>query len=127
MTRLRRALGSLVVLGLLFQAATMTLAAAGVLHDDHDGAGVVCTCAHASDHGHGSCPMHRTDNVAGKCRIQGTQSDTGTALLSLLSVVAVPAESRTSLAAPSVTTAARTAAWRPVNPVFSPDSPPPRG
>ena len=132
MTRLRRVLGSLVMAGLLFQAATVALAAAESLHDTNSPS-TVCTCPHGpgdghgpAGSGHGMCPMHRTDTGVAKCRIQGTQPDTSAVLLSLLSVVAVPAESDVTLAAPPVSATVCATLSHPIDPVFSPDSPPPR-
>jgi hypothetical protein len=52
---------------------------------------IVCTCAHGADHG--TCPMHRTRPDSSKCRLQGTQNDLGTVVVSVLGPVALPATS----------------------------------
>jgi hypothetical protein len=48
----------------------------------------VCTCAHGADHG--SCPMHRTRTDSARCRLQATQDDLSTALMSVLGVLMLP-------------------------------------
>jgi hypothetical protein len=52
---------------------------------------IVCTCAHGGDHG--SCPMHGTPKDSTRCRLQGTQDDLATALMSVLGPLMLPATS----------------------------------
>jgi hypothetical protein len=69
---------------LLAMTGTAIIAFASGSHSD-----IVCTCAHGADHG--SCPMHRTPTDAAECRLQGTQDDLATALMSVLGPLALPA------------------------------------
>ena len=52
---------------------------------------IVCTCADGADHD--SCPMHGTPKDSTRCRLQGTQHDLGTALMSVLGPLVLPTTS----------------------------------
>jgi hypothetical protein len=125
MTRLRRALGPLVVAGLLLQSASLTLAAADLLGGGHmPGSATTCACPHGV--AEGPCPMHGSNRDADRCRIRSTQSDTGALLLSLLSSAAVPPSSVVAIAEAPASGVVTSALSRPIDHVFSPASPPPR-
>ena len=65
--------------------AIVAFASGGSLSD------IICTCGHEADHG--SCPMHGTPKDSTRCRLQGTQDDLGTALMSVLGPLMLPATS----------------------------------
>jgi hypothetical protein len=52
---------------------------------------IVCTCVHGADHG--LCPMHGTPSDSSRCRLQSTQDDLSTAMLSVLGPLMLPATS----------------------------------
>ena len=125
MSKIRRILGPVAVTWLLLHVSvasglTTVLLAAGASESD-----LVCTCGHGADHG--LCPMHHKPAGDARCRMQGTQSELGTVLISLLGPITPPFS-----AGDIVTVDSRAlpkgydTAW-PVDWTAPPDAPPPRG
>ena len=90
MSKLRRLLVPLTAawlsLHVVVTGTTIAVLAAGGATSD-----VVCTCEHGGDHD--SCPMHGTRKDSTRCRLQGTQDDLGSALMSVLGPLVLPATS----------------------------------
>jgi hypothetical protein len=85
---------------------------------------IVCTCVHGADHG--ACPMHRTPADSTRCRLQGTQHNPSTVLMSVLGPLVLPTTSNVAiLGAPSRGPIAEMSS-SPVDRVIPPDPPPPR-
>lgn len=70
-------------LHLLATSGTVILAFTSGLSSD-----IVCTCLHGADHG--DCPMHGTSRDSTRCKLQRTQNDLGTALISVLGPLVLP-------------------------------------
>ena len=86
---------------------------------------IICTCAHGGDHR--SCPMHHKPADSARCRMQGTQSDLATALLSMFGPVTLPVATVEVVALISAPIPKGYAATPPLDWTAPPDAPPPRG
>ncbi len=122
-------LGPLVVGGLLLQAAIVGAVAGDAwLNGGTPAQTLICTCAHVADHT--ECPMHhgspKSTGAAERCRMRGTQDDTGTALMSLLASLAMPTVSTAAIAPPSDARVIAFVTPHLIDPPFSSDAPPPR-
>jgi len=99
-------------------AAVVAFTAGGSVSD------IVCTCTHGADHA--ACPMHGTPKDSTRCRLQSTQDDLGTALMSVLGPLMLPAASHVvTVDAPSFRTIGFGSPF-PSNWIVPPDPPPPR-
>src|SRR5258708_39241361 len=124
MARFRRVLGPLVGSWLLCQIATLTIVPVTLAWSS---AGeLACTCSHGG--ADGMCPMHHQKTPVGstQCALRNADGATGSALLPLLSPVALlpPA---TLLTDPVLADAVLISGFRTVRDlILPPDAPPPR-
>jgi hypothetical protein len=122
MARFRRLLGPLAGAWLLCQIATLTVAPALAWGSASE---LACTCAHGAN---GLCPMHhrKTPEGSTQCQLRNAADATGSALVPLLSPVAL-IPSGTKLTAPVLADAALIGGFRTVRDIIlPPDAPPPR-
>ncbi len=129
MSRIRRVLGPLVFAGLLLQAAIVGGVVGDVWMDGGPPAEtLLCTCAHLGEHR--ECPMHhgspKSTSDTARCRMRGTQPPSGDALMSLLASLAMPIVSVAAIAPAPDAGVTPFVTSHPIDPVFSPDAPPPR-
>jgi hypothetical protein len=85
---------------------------------------IVCTCTHDADHA--VCPMHHRAADSARCRMQSTQRDLGTALLSTLGPLTLPVATVETFAVTSAPLPRGYDARLPLDWTAPPDAPPPR-
>jgi hypothetical protein len=122
--KFRRLLVPVTVAWLVFHVSvvagtTILLATSGATAEE-----IICTCKHGADHG--MCPMHRKPADSAGCRLQSTQSDLSSALLSLFGPLAVPAATADVVAMISAPLPKGYDATLPLDWIAPPDAPPPR-
>lgn len=125
MSRIRRAVPWVAVVGLVLQVAIGGVGLSAMALAGEPGGTVICTCFHGADD-HGECPMHHTASGQARCRVRGTDDAASAALASLLAPLAGPARTAARMTAPPVTAVSQAVLALPAAPAFSPDLPPPR-
>lgn len=124
MMRLRRALGPLAAVWLVWQGGTLVFATAAFGFDAVAVTLIECTCSHGD---HAICPMHHKPAPGSKLCLMGSAEDAGAAVLTSLFggvglVPAPPSTARPDSQRAVVLGDARTHSLRPA----PPDPPPPR-
>lgn len=123
MATIRRLLVPVAAAWLLSYAAIIAGTAA-LLATNGASADLICTCAHGDDHG--SCPMHRSESDAARCRLQSTQGNQGLALLSMMGPLTLPPLAAAVVAELSPSRAIEYQPPQLSARTVSPDPPPPR-